>query len=122
MSVYDGETAVYETTLVDIQDQPVPESAITSMFLTLYDKQSRTPVNNKNNIDVRNGGAWDKGVVVDPTSGAIKVYLESADNVILGAASSKDEETRRLVLKGTSNTTPVSTFVIIFEYEIEPII
>ena len=77
-------SGVVTATLTDETGAPVTLASLTTLTLTLYDKATRTILNNRLNQDVKNAN----NVTVHATSGLVTWAVQPADMAIV---TSKDE-------------------------------
>lgn len=84
-------------TLLDEAGAPVPSAGLSSLTLTLYNRDSATQeiVNSVNGVNILNTGRG----TVHATSGLLTVTLEPDDNAIVD--TTKDLEWRRALIAGT---------------------
>lgn len=95
--------------LVDESGVAIPASALNTLTLTLYTRDSATQeiINSVNAVNILNTGRG----TVHATNGTVTVTLLPADNAIVN--SSADLEWHRALIRGTYETTKQ------FTYEIE---
>jgi len=107
--------------LLDKDDALLDDVNIATMTMTLYDKKSDEIINERNSYDVRNGGAWDRGTVVDSSKTLnLEVRLDVLDNVIVNSDIDIGEtEIHILLLEGT--TAGSSSFAFKHQAEIKVI-
>lgn len=95
--------------LVDESGTAIPSTALSTLTLTLYNRDSATQeiVNSVNAVNILNTGRG----TVHATNGTVTVTLLPADNSIVNTAA--DLEWHRALIRGTYETTKQ------FTYEIE---
>lgn len=95
--------------LVDETGTAIPSSALQTLTLTIYNRDSAAKeiINSVNAVSILNTGRG----VVHATNGTVTVTLLPADNAIVN--SSADLEWHRALIQGTYETTKA------FKYEIE---
>jgi hypothetical protein len=74
--------ATYQATIEDENGVAIPSANITSITLTLYDRETGDIINNRDGI-----GSAPSGVTIHATSGLLTWLMEFADNVIVTADS-----------------------------------
>jgi len=74
-------TPVYTATLVDESDQPITLASITTITLTLYDRQTGAIINTRTAQDIKNANQ----VTIHATSGLLTWSMVSADTAIQNA-------------------------------------
>lgn len=97
-------------TLVDEAGAAIPSAGLTTLTLTLYNRDSATQeiVNSVNAVDILNTGRG----TVHASSGLLTIVLEPADNTIINATN--DLEWHRALIQGTYAAGAKA-----FRYEIE---
>lgn len=83
-TMLEGTTGLYSFALVDEEDEGIDGSFLTTLTLTLYDGESLTVVNNRQDQDILN--ANDGSIETDPgppLTTTVTVELQPADTVIL---------------------------------------
>jgi hypothetical protein len=82
-AVVERTSSIYDFTLLDENQDPVPLSVLSSLTLTLYDRQTNTIINSRDAVSVLNvnGGTYAN------TSGAGTFKFAPADHVIVGTGS-----------------------------------
>jgi len=108
----------YRAPLKDKDDVLLNYDGIATMTMTLYDKKTSEEsgggiINLRDAYDVRNSGAWDKGVTVtESESMNLVVRLTPADNIIVNTDDIDigGTEVHILLLEGTTAGIPSFTF------------
>ena len=120
-AINEKSTTWYMAPLLDKDDALLDDVNIATMTMTLYDKKSDEIINERNSYDVRNGGAWDRGTVVDSSKTLnLEVRLDVLDNVIVNSDIDIGEtEIHILLLEGT--TAGSSSFAFKHQAEIKVI-
>ena len=81
ISVNEGSTARYSTTLLKDSGAPVTSAELTTLTLTLYDKNTGNILNGRDAVNVKNvaGGTF------HATTGAFEMLFNALDNAVVGA-------------------------------------
>jgi hypothetical protein len=86
-------TPVYKATIKDAEGTPIPLDQITTLTMNLWNQATRSIINSRQDQNILNLN----GVIVDPTSGALKWTMAPADTTIENPALSYESRVAQFV-------------------------
>lgn len=120
MILWEGTTVRYRAILKDFDDTVLSAANIATMLVTLLAKPDLDIINLRDQQDVRNGGAWDKGVTFVTVDGVatLQFILTPSDNIIVNTVPVPDIETHVIIFEGTTAGSPSSSYMHVATYDI----
>jgi len=114
--VYEETDSEYSGTITDaISGVLLDQSNIATLLVTIYAKKDpRIALRPKQ--DVRNGGAWNRGVTV--VAGVIKMALYPLDNRVSAGSTEGKSELHIILIEGTTTGSPSRAFKHEIEYPV----
>lgn len=94
----EGVSGVYTATLKDQTGAAIPSAQISTLTLTLYNKEDGAAINSRNAQNVLNAN----GVTVHATSGLLTWIIDGLDNPIIGAVAFGEYEEHVALFEGTT--------------------
>jgi len=114
---YEQTSSWYSAVLKDQSDTAIGVSSISTLNVTLYEPHGGATINGRDAQDVKNSGAWDKGVTVT-ANGTVTFALEADDNAIVNSDNDGRPEVHVIVFAGTTTGTPSYAFKHRYEYQV----
>lgn len=108
----------YSATLTDQDGDAMLTANVATLLYSIYELDTEAFVNSRDQVDLRNGGAWDQGAVIDG-SGILTLRLEPDDNAVVSADNAGRSEIHVLVFEGTTAGSPSYAFKHEYEYEVK---
>ena len=96
-SVLEGSSSKITMYIVDAADVPIAASDLTTATMTLYDRDTLTVINNRQDVDILNTGPG----TID-SAGKVVISLVAADNAIIGVNRTEDHVLTFSFLTGSS--------------------
>ena len=92
-------------------------SNVATLLMTIYEETDGGIVNSREDVDMRNGGAWDAGLTIG--TGTITLVLTAGDNTVTNAKNVSRGENHVIILEGTTSGSPATAFASEYHYHVK---